>query len=153
MNRLDGRALQAQTNGSVEMWTLNLNNDRQLWAWTDVGNQLINVGTRTPLHVGVEGRTWAFDNQKRLLNTRNNWFVLQRLAQTIDGCGVNVFEATNGMNQKWIQVPRNVTDTINSSEPMVIRSALDGRVIQGATNGDAFMMTRNTTNSAQNWIV
>ncbi len=59
--------LEGSDDGGAIFADLDATNLRQVWVWSNVGNQLLNVETRLPLEVGF-GRAFVQDENGRLVN-------------------------------------------------------------------------------------
>ena len=75
ISRLDGKAVEGQTDGKVKFMTANIANPAQKWTKTLVGNQFVNLKSGKALEIHV-GRSWTFDDKMRIVNSRDSTKVL-----------------------------------------------------------------------------
>ena len=110
---LDGRALQSQGfNGDAEMWTFDMSNARQLWSYDDYG-RLINAATGKALSASG-AKYWKPDDQLRIIDNKMPWRGLDRGAGQHDGSLVRTWNSRQWKRQRWISIPSNQKERIES---------------------------------------
>ena len=91
ISRVDGKALQGNSDGTTMFKTVNFNEPAQKWIQTSVGNQLLNLKTGKSLEI-YDGKSWIFDDKMRIVNARYSTKVLASSWSHDDGRSVHMWE-------------------------------------------------------------
>ena len=153
ISRLDGKAVEGLDDGKVKFFDKDITKPEQKWIRTQIGDQFINVKTKKALET-YSGKSWTFDGKMRVVSSRDSTIVMASTWSHDNGRDVlapTKNEAWTDPTQTFMVVPFKNTKPELAETKFLIKSKLDGRVIQGKTNGDIEMQSE-TKGQNQLWI-
>ena len=144
ISRLNGRVAEGKSDGFAKIMPFDSRNPKQLWMETTIGNQFINVATGLPMKAG-SGKAWTFGEQQRIFDQNGKVLLCE------DDSDLNVGNPDPAPNKMFVKLSLKEYQELLEGQRIMIRSDLDGRVIEGKANGDGVMNTIDPTNQNQLW--
>ena len=152
ISRWHGKAIEGKSDGYGKVMSFDIDNPRQQWIETKIGNQFINVGTGLPLFAG-NGRAWIFGEEHRVVDPFYGQAIWVPWADEDGGnigCSIPD-ESWKNPTQMFIKLTKKAVYEPLEGQRIMIQSEYDGRVIEGKPNGDGVMSTINE-NLNQVWV-